>query len=146
MRLRRGGFEQQQAVFGRGGKKPAATRFFDEMFVVLRRLEAEQGEPKSILAARLAVAAAGVATGFRENGHDLIREIDRRNLVEMLDLCGQHRAQAVRSLRGDGCRAVAEGCDPAVPVDFNDVGRRHGIADLPREVAEGGVVELRRDQ
>ena len=56
-----GGFQQQQAAFGAGGEDSPAAAFLDEMFVIFGRLEAEEGEPKAVLAARFAMASARIA-------------------------------------------------------------------------------------
>ena len=40
---------------------------------------------KAVLAARLAVATAGIATGFGENRHDLVSKVDGRNIFEFFD-------------------------------------------------------------
>src|SRR6185437_12679621 len=125
--------EQQQTVLRRSREESASARFLDQMLVIFRRLEAEQREAKPILTARFAVTAAGVATGLGENGHDLIRKIDGRDLVEMFDDDGKGSAQTLRSLRGDGRRAVAQRRDATALVNGDDVGGRRGIAYLSRE-------------
>src|SRR5207248_963353 len=110
-------------VFRRGRKEPATPRFLDEVLVVLSRLEAEQRKSKPVLAARFSVAPAAIAPGLGENGNDLIRKIDRRDFVEMLDDDGQRGAQTVRALRRDDSRTITQRCHSACFVDFDDVGR-----------------------
>ena len=78
-------FVEQQAGVGRGGKDPPAAPFLDERLVVEGRLEAEQAQPEAVLAARLAVAAAGVAAELGEDRHDLVGEVDRQPRGEVLD-------------------------------------------------------------
>src|SRR5207302_9961490 len=106
MGQRCGSFEQQQTVFRRRRKEPATARFLHEVFVVLRRLEAEQRKSKPVLAARFSVAPAAIAAGLGEDGNDLMRKIDRRDFVEMLDDDGQRRAQTVRAFRRDDGRTI----------------------------------------
>ena len=72
-----GRFEQQQAALGCGGKEPSPTPLLNEMFVILRRFESKQRELETVLAVRLTVTAAGIAAQFREDGRDLIGEVDR---------------------------------------------------------------------
>jgi hypothetical protein len=50
--VRQGGraFQQQQAARGCGREKATSAGFFDQMFVVFLRFEAEQGKTKSVLA------------------------------------------------------------------------------------------------
>src|SRR5688572_1914127 len=63
------------------------------MFVVLRRLEAEQRKFETVLPAGFAVATAGIATGLGENRHDLVGKVDRRNIFELLDRNRERRGQ-----------------------------------------------------
>ena len=76
--MRAGRLEQQQAVSGAAGKSAAAAVFLDQRLVVELRLEAEQRQLEAVLAARLAVAAAGVAAELGEDRHDLVGEVDRQ--------------------------------------------------------------------
>src|SRR4029079_19604703 len=65
-----GGFQENEAVVGRGGEHAPAAGFFDERIKIGERTEAEDAELEAGLALRLAVAAAGVAAGLREQRHD----------------------------------------------------------------------------
>src|SRR5205823_13774409 len=104
-------------------KESPTPRFLDEVFVVLRRLEAEQRKSKPVLTARFSVAPAAVAPGLGENGNNLIRKIDRRDFIEMLDDDWQRCAQTVRAFRRDDGRTITQRCYSACFIDFDDVGR-----------------------
>ena len=69
-----GRLQQQQAAVRSGGEQPASASLLDQVFEILRRLEAQQRQGEPVLAARLPVAAAAVAAVFGEDGDDLVRE------------------------------------------------------------------------
>ena len=47
------------------------------MLIVLLRLKTEQRELEAVLTARFAMTAAAVAAAFGQNGHDVVREVER---------------------------------------------------------------------
>ena len=116
------------------------------MFVVLARLEPEQRKLESVLAARLAVASAGVATGLGEYRDDLVGEIDGRDVFKILDRHCQRRTRSVRGFCRYRCVAVAQRCHAAGRVDTDHLGRRDGVADLPGVIAHGAGIESCRQQ
>ena len=63
---------------GAAGNDAPAAGFLDQGGVIELRLEAEQRQLEAVLAARLAVAAAGVAAELGEDRHDLVAEVDRQ--------------------------------------------------------------------
>ena len=122
--------QQEQAVLRRGGKDAAPARFLHDVLVILCRLEAEQRELEAVLPARLAVAAAGVAAGFGEYRHDLVREIDRQL---------QRRTRSTFTVRVPVASsaaavivavAIGERSDQAVHVDLHDAFWRGGVVHL----------------
>ena len=72
-----GRLQQQQAFARRGGKEPPASSLFHQEFVIVLRNKAQQRQLEAVLAAGLAVAAAAVAAELREDGDDLVFEVDR---------------------------------------------------------------------
>ena len=72
-------------LLGRGGEQAAAAAFLHERCVVELGLEAEQRQREAVLAAGLAVAAAGVAAELGEDRHDLVGEVDRQVLAHRRD-------------------------------------------------------------
>ena len=77
--------EEKEAFVGGGGGDPPAAGLLNEMFVVLRRFKAEEGEPEAVLAATLSVAATAIAAVFREHRDDPAEELDRRIVAETFD-------------------------------------------------------------
>ena len=68
---------QEQAFLGNGEVHPPARLLAREAEVVAVRIEAEEREAEPVLAARSAVARAGVAAGAREDGHHVEAETGR---------------------------------------------------------------------
>ena len=118
-------FSRKQARVRGGGEQPPAAALLHQGLVVEVRLEAEQREPEPVLAARLAVAAAGVAAELGEDRHDLVGEVDRQVLVGVLDR------------QRDGHALVAELCDELC-------GRRWPSAGRGRWAARGRPCRRRR--
>ena len=67
-------FEQQEAVFGQGGKDTAATRFADQGIEVGLGIEPEQRQPKAALARRRAVTGSRAAALAGKSGKDALAE------------------------------------------------------------------------
>src|SRR5687768_8676558 len=106
MRKTRRPFEQKQAAIGRGREETPPSSFFDEVLVILRRFESEQGEPKSVLTRRFSVAAAAIAAGLGENRDDLVWKIDRGDLVETFDYDGQRCGKSIGRFRRNAGVAI----------------------------------------
>ena len=70
------------------------------MLVIFARLEAQQRELETVLAAGFAVAAATVAAQLGKDGHDLIGEIDQRIVAEVNH---RHFQRSGRTLSRTGC-------------------------------------------
>src|SRR6266446_7100683 len=73
------------------------------MFIILGRLKTEQGKFEAVLTAGFTVATTGIATGFGENRHDLVGEVDGRNIFELFDRnleCSSRRKEALIFLFG----------------------------------------------
>ena len=85
MRHRAGRLQEEQALVGRCDRNPAAARFLHDELKVLARFKTEQRQRETILSAALAVATAGVAPGFREDGHDLGWKVDRQIAFGIFD-------------------------------------------------------------
>ena len=124
---------QQQALLGRGREEPAAAAFLDQRLVVELRLEAEQGEPEAVLAARLAVAAAGVAAELGEDRDDLVGEVDGPPVGELADGDRHPGFPPSRSDR-DRRRPVPSRHDQAGGVDRGHPGVRAGVLGQPGQV------------
>ena len=75
MRHRAHGLLQDQALFGHGQVDAAIAQLAGEAEVIALGIEAEQREAEAVLAAGRAVAAAGVAAGPHEDGHDVERKL-----------------------------------------------------------------------
>ena len=79
----RGPLGHQQATGRIGRKHPPPSRLTDEVLEIFFRLEAEQGQTKTVLTRRLAMAATAVAAILGENGNNLIGEMQRGGLPRM---------------------------------------------------------------
>jgi hypothetical protein len=55
------------------------------VLIVFCWFEAQQREPESVLAGRFPVTASPVATGFCEDGNDLIGKVNRPRITKMFD-------------------------------------------------------------
>ena len=141
-----GRFEQEETAIRRRREQSASASFLDQMFVIFRRFETEQRKPEAILAARFAVTAPGVAARLREDWHDLIREINRRDLSGLLHRDGRRGQQTVFALRRNRCCAIRNRCGSTGLVDLNDAGRRRLVADLPGEIANFAGIEFGGNQ
>src|SRR5262249_45390487 len=113
-----------------GGQQAPAAGLLDEGGVVHLGDEAEQGEGEPVLAAGLAVAAAGVTAQLREDRHHLVGEVDRQG-----DVAARGRDRQLRPLvavdGGDLGGAVGQRDDPPGGGDADD----GGVADLVLDVA-----------
>ena len=105
-----GSLQQQQALPRRCRKDSPAVPFLDDVLVIFLRLEAQQGESKAVLSGpRLSMAAARIATGLGQDGHDVVDEVQRT-----LGLGGAARDRQ----RGAGQQGAGEG----VESEFHDSG------------------------
>ena len=142
-RLRRG-LLQKQALLGGGRKRAAASTFLDERLVIQGRLEAQQAEAEPVLAAGLAVTAARIAAQFREDRHDLVREVDGRPAAKSSTLTATLAVSGPRvttievepSPRGVTTRRLVHGRDLRVAARIVDGGG--GVA---QETAGGQGVD-----
>jgi hypothetical protein len=139
-------FEEEQTAIGRSGEEPASARFLHEMLVIFRRFKAEQRKAESVLARRLAVAPAAVATSLGEDGCDLVRKIDRQHLLELLDVDRDGRVQAVGRSRDDRRRTIADWSDQTSLVHFHDTGRRRFVSRRARHVTQRTIRLVHRDE
>src|SRR2546428_1996819 len=73
-----GGLLDDEAFVRRGGKHPPAARVFYDVRVVGLRVVGEYRELEAVLALRLGVTRASVATGFAPRWQDVAEEADRR--------------------------------------------------------------------
>ena len=107
-------------MLGRGGKEATAAGLEYEMFKIFRGLEAQEGQPKSVLAARFSVASPSIAAGLGEDGNDLIGEVDRFLDLKLTYLDLDRGAEAAVMASGEGGLAVSLGLKPTALVNAND--------------------------
>ena len=135
---------EQQAGVGRRGEQPPAPTFLDERLVIERRFEAKQAEPEPILPARLAVAAAGVATEFGEDRNHLVGEMHRKARGKVFDAHRNRRRDLTNPHRDLGSTIAARG-DQARVVDCCDTFIGGCELCLAREVTRLAVLYNRVD-
>ena len=78
VRDRGGGLLDDEAFVRRGGKHSSAARVLYDVRVVGLRVVREYRELEAVLALRLGMTRAGVATGFAQRWQDVAEEADRR--------------------------------------------------------------------
>src|SRR5262249_2096136 len=79
------GLGQQQASLRSRRKPPSPPAFLTDGIVIKGRIEAEKRQFESILPAGLAVTTASVAPVARQHGNNVVREVQRSGVVEILD-------------------------------------------------------------
>jgi hypothetical protein len=140
VRDRADGLLQKQRGVGGGGQEPPAAGLLHQRLVVEFRLEAQQRQAEAVLPAGLAVAAAGVAPELGEHRHDLVREVDRQVLADVLG--GDRDAGGLAAERGhEFGGAVGPRGDPAGRGDGGDLAVGDGVRGVVGEVAEPAVGE-----
>ena len=87
-----GRFEEHQALIGLRGVDAPAEHVADQGVIVEVGILTAQGNLEARLAVGVAVTRAGVTTAFRQHGHDVIAEADRR-------LAGRQQAMRTRQQR-----------------------------------------------
>ena len=85
MRNSRRRLQEQQAAIGRGWKKPAPPRLFDQVLVVFGWFEPMQRQFEAVLPARFSMAASGIAARLGKDWDNLVGEIDGRIVCEACD-------------------------------------------------------------
>src|SRR5690349_7559121 len=89
------------------------------------------------------MATAAVAARLREDRNNLIREIDRSGIVEVLNRDRERSGETIRCPRGDGCGAIRQRRNQTVLLDPDYIDRSRLKADLPGNVAKHSVGEFR---
>ena len=84
------------------------------------------------------MAAAAIAPEFREQGHDLVREIDGLDLLDFGDLDRGRRLQPT-DLGRDGGVSIDTGDDFAHAIDRHLIRRLGGKLHLAGDILEGAV-------
>ena len=120
------GLGQEQAAIGRGGKDAPAAGFLDDGVVIEDRIEAEQRQLEAVLPAGPAMTAAGVAAMQRQQRHDVVDEMQRPGLVEVLDVDLDLPCFTLK-LNGDFGSPPGERPDKALLRDADNAGRLHAI-------------------
>jgi hypothetical protein len=136
-----GPLEQKQAVLRRRRQKPPPEGLLDEILIVVRRLEAQQRKAEAVLAAALAVAPAGVAAQLREKRRDLVRETQRRWIVESFNGDLDRRLRPPGEGRRKNGLAVGLRSHKARGVHLHHARRLDRVFHVVREIAEAAVGE-----
>src|SRR5688572_8648580 len=92
------------------------------------------------------MATAAVTPRLRKDRNNLIREIDRSGIVEVLNRDREGGDEAISGLGGDGCGAVRQRRDQTALLDSDYVSRDCLEADLAGHIAEHSIGELRRSE
>ena len=134
---------EQGAVGGDRQVDPTADHLAGEAMVVAFGVEAEQGDPESVLASCGAVAAPGIAAGPHEDRHHVEPEAERRNGRRLRDF---HRHRDVPALVAHGQRrgAICGGIEDR-PDALHEPGIGQGHRRVPGHIARDAVGEGRLD-
>ena len=135
MRHLRGPLGHQQAAGRIGRKKAPPTGLTNQVFVVFVRLEAEQGQTKTVLACCLAVAPASVAAILGENRDNLVGEVQRSRLSRMNNADRKSRRHAVAALGRDHRRPIGYRDDAAGVIEPDNSRRFRAPTHLAAHVA-----------
>jgi hypothetical protein len=101
------------------------------MIKILRRLEAEQREPKTVLAGRLAMTTASVAPVLGKDRDDLINKIDRRGRFRIFHHQWQRGHGSIPEGGADRSTTIRQRGHPARGVYC----RQHCGLHLPRNIS-----------
>ena len=133
MRHRRQRLEQEQRLLRTSREEPPPARALDDRVIVARRVVPEQREGEAAPALRLAVAAAAVAAGLRQDRHDVPGEPRRRPLLTPYDL-DRHRYRGASPLDLDPGPAARQWMNDAVRTDLDHSRIGRAIAHPPRRI------------
>ena len=135
-------FQQKQAVVRRRGKHTTASCFVHDRFVVETRIKAEKRKLESVLAVRLPVTTARVATEAAQERHNLGRKRDLPRLVQSGERY-RNRRLIVTPADVNGCRAVGSWDHETRCAYLNNRRLAAGVPRLPRDVAaRAGYLQL----